>query len=187
MKALTSKSRAAVGLTVSVAFMGLMAIPFRTHGAAVCRLDRQQWQQTTSVQLGGTRVLGQTFVNNRPGRVCQVKVYIAKTNPAAQALTLSILNVANVVIDSATIAGPPIPMGASVQLFDFECDGAPLAGAPFRLKLESPASAVGHYRWYGSGANPFAAGQAWTNATGVWKPLSNGGADFMFKIYMCNP
>lgn len=187
MKALTSKSSTAVGLTVSVVFMGLMAIPFRTQGAAACLLDREQWQQTTSVQLGGTQVLGQTFVNNRPGRVCQVKVYIAKTNLIAGPLTLSILNVANVVIDSATIAGPPIPMGASVQLFDFECDGSPLAGAPFRLKLESPASALGHYRWFGSGANPFAAGQAWSNATGAWKPLSNGGADFMFKIYMCNP
>lgn len=187
MKSLTSKSRAAVGLTVSVVFMGLMAVPNRVQGAAACRLDREQWQQTTSVQLGGTRFLGQTFVNNRPGRVCQVKVYIAKTNPAAGPLTLSVLNVANVVIDSATIAGVAIPMGASVQLFDFECDGAPLAGAPFRLKLESPASVLGHYRWFGSGANPFDAGQAWSNTTGVWKPLSNGGADFMFKIYMCNP
>ncbi len=167
--------------------MVLMANPFPARGAARCRLDREQWQQTTSVQLGGPRILGQTFINNRPGRVCQVKVYIAKTNPAAGPLTLTVLNVANVAIDSATIAGAAIPMGASVQLFDFECDGAPLAGAPFRLKLESPASAVGHYRWFGSGANPFPAGQAWSNTTGPWKPLSNGGADFMFKIYMCNP
>jgi hypothetical protein len=185
MTALNSKSIAVGASLVSFVFVVLMTVPFGARADA-CRLDREQWLRNTSAQLGDVRMLGQTFINNRPGRVCRVKVYIAKTNPAAGPLTLSILNVANVPIDSATIPGPPIPMGASVQLFDFECDGAPLAGAPFRLKLESPASALGHYRWFGSGANPFAAGQAWSNSTGVWKPLGNGGADFMFKIYMCN-
>jgi len=130
-------------------------------------------------------MLAQSFIPVVAGRVCKVKVYIAKTNPAGP-LTLNILNANYAVIDSATIAAADIPLGASVQLFDFECDGAPLAGAPFWLRLESPGSAPGHYRWFGIGGNPFAVGEAWSNADGRVRPLSNGNADFMFKIYLCN-
>jgi hypothetical protein len=184
MKALSSQSRAAVAFLML--FPVLMAIPARTQGGNGCRLDRQQWQQNTSAPLGGERMLAQSFTPILARPVCKVKVYIAKTNPAAGPLILNILNANRDVIDSATIAAVDIPMGASVQLFDFECDGARLLGAPFWLRLESPGSALGHYRWFGIGGNAFAAGEAWSNAAGNARPLSNGDADFMFKLYLCN-
>lgn len=158
-----------------------------------CRLNQSQLQQTGEIAFGNNIVLGQTFVPGVPDRrVCKVKVYIRKNMANAGNLRLTVVNAAFDVLDTATIAGGAVPLGSSVQVFDFGCDGRLLGGHPFYgLKLESPGSPVGAYTWKGAANNPYVrpgnGGKAWRNAgggAGVWQDLSPW--DFAFQIYLCD-
>jgi hypothetical protein len=129
-------------------------------------------------------------VNNR--RVCKVKVSIRKNMAAAGDLKLTILNSQFGELDSATIDGGDIPLGNSVQLFEFGCDGIALGGHQFYgLRLASPTSPVGGYAWRGAANNPYVQpanrGTGWRNANGgagTWTDL--GGWDYAFQIYLCD-
>jgi hypothetical protein len=118
-------------------------------------------------------------------------VFISKNAAGAGNLTLHLLRSNFTELGAVTIPGAPIPMGNSVQVFDFGCNGAALAGMPFYgLKLESPGSAFGAYSWRGIGGDVYAkpgnGGRAWRNMTagmGHWTNL--GAFDYAFEIYMC--
>jgi hypothetical protein len=119
-------------------------------------------------------------------------VLISKNFAGAENLTLRLMSSNLTPLDAAvTIPGGPIPMGNSVQLFDFGCNGAPLAGMPFYgLRLESPNSPPGAYSWQGAANNPYVkpgnGGRGWRNlngGAGNWTSL--GGWDYAFDIYMC--
>lgn len=181
-------------LSISVAFViavSLVMIP--VHATPVdCHSDQRQLQNNAGIGFGGKTVLAQTFVPSVPGlRVCKVKVYIRKNVAGAGPVTLKLLNagfgqVANPVI----IAG--IPMGVSVQVFDFGCNGAPLGAGRYAIQLESPDSAPGDYSWRGAGGNPYVqpanSGRGWRNFTAGnqanWNNL--GQWDFAFDIYVCD-
>ena len=178
---------------LSVLIIAAIAV-FSLNGWTVqadnCRLDQSQLQQNGGIAFGNNIVLGQTFVpsvQNR--RVCKVKVSIRK-NMAAGDLKLTVLDSRFGELDSATIGA--IPLGNSVQVFDFGCNGTPLDGHQFYgLKLESPASAVGAYTWKGAPNNPYVKpanqGKGWRNVNsgvGIWTDL--GGLDYAFQIYLCD-
>lgn len=162
--------------------------------AAECHLDQRQTRSPGVVQFGGRVMLGQTFIPAVAGqRVCRIKVTITKNMPAGAAVTLRLVGANFAPLDQAvTIPGGAIPMGTSVQLFDFGCNGAPLAGLPFYgLQLESPTSPFGAYSWKGAAGNPYVkpgnGGSGWRNANageGQWNNL--GGWDYAFEIYMCD-
>jgi hypothetical protein len=93
--------------------------------------------------------------------------------------------------DPVTIAPAAIPMGVSVQLFDFGCNDAPLNGAFHAIQLESHSSAAGAYSWRGSGGNPYVqlgkGGRGWRNVNGGAGDWDNLGLwDFAFEVYMCD-
>lgn len=194
MKMKQTKLSIATAFTIIASFVLLLALPAATLADNVCRLDQRQMQHPAAFLLGGGTVLGQTFIPSAPGhRVCQVKVMIQKNAGAAGDLTLHILRSNFTELDpSVTIPGGDIPMGNSVQAFDFGCNGAVLAGMPFYgLKLESPNSPMGAYSWQGSAGNlynrPGADVRGWRNLNsgkGKWESL--GGWDYAFQIYMCN-
>jgi len=195
MKTTNSKLGIATAFAIIASFLMLIALPAPTLADNECRLDQRQMQHPGAIVFGGKTVLGQTFIPSAPGkRVCQVKVFIRKNVAAAGNLTLHLLRSNFNELDAAvTIPGGPIPMGNSVQAFDFGCNGAVLAGMPFYgLKLESRNSPAGAYSWLGSGGNlyvrPGADVRGWRNVSaagnGNWESL--GGWDYAFEIYMCN-
>jgi hypothetical protein len=194
MKMKHSKLSIATVFTIIASFVLLLALPATTLADNECRLDQRQLQHPAAILFGGRTVLGQTFIPSAPGHhLCQVKVMIQKNVAAAGNLTLHILRSNFTELDAGvTIPGGPIPMGNSVQVFDFGCNGAVLAGMPFYgLKLESPNSPVGAYSWQGSAGNlyarPGADVRGWRNLNGgkgKWNSL--GGWDYAFEIYMCN-
>ncbi len=176
---------------LTIAAIAVFSLNALTVQAEECRLDQSQLQQNGGVMFGGNHVLGQTFVpsvQNR--RVCKVKVSIRKNVAAAGDLKLTVLDSRFGELDSATIGA--IPLGNSVQLFDFGCNGNALDGHQFYgLKLESPASAVGAYTWKGAAGNPYVQpanrGNGWRNlngGAGTWTDL--GGWDYAFQIYLCD-
>ena len=194
MKTRNSKLGIATAVTIIVSFLLLLALPASTLADNECRLDQRQMQHPGAIVFGGKTVLGQTFNPSAPGmHVCQVKVFIRKNFAGASDLTLHLLRSNFTELDAAvTIPAVEIPMGNSVQAFDFGCNGAVLAGMPFYgLKLESPKSPVGAYSWQGNGGNPYvrpgAEVRGWRNANsgqGNWESL--GGWDYAFEIYTCN-
>ena len=145
------------------------------------------------IHLGGVVRLGQTYsgviVANH---VSKVAVRVHKYDAAAGPLTLQVLKADFTVLDSATIAGGAIPMGASVQTFDFGCAGGLLVGSPFYgMILESPLSAPHAYGWYGTAADPYVGPgttrQGWTETVdgdGIPEmlPIAGGDYDFTFRI-----
>ncbi len=193
MKRRYSKLVSATAVTVIASLLLLVGLP-NSQAKIECHPDQVQLQNQGAIGLGGRTVLGQTFVPGAPGQqVCQVKVHINKNLAAAGNLTLHLLRSNLAELDAAvTIPGGLIPMGPSVQVFNFGCNGAALAGNPFYgLKLESQGSPVGAYSWRGIGGNPYArpgaAGRGWRNVNagaGNWTAL--GAWDFAFQIYMCD-
>jgi hypothetical protein len=184
---------------VTTAFITIAAVAFLlltppSQANELCHPDQAQLQTQGAVQLGGPTVLGQTFVPSAPGqRICRVKLFIRKNMVGAGNLTLRILRSNFLPLDAAvTIPGGAIPMGDSIQVFEFGCNGAPLAGFPFyALKLESPNSNFGAYSWRGIAGDVYAkpgnGGRAWRNANAGVGPWTNlGGFDYGFQIYMCN-
>lgn len=158
-----------------------------------CRLDQSQLGQTGAIAFGNNIVLGQTFVpsiQNR--RVCKVKVSIRKNIAAAGDLKLTILNSQFGELDSATIDDADIPLGNSVQVFDFGCNGGILGGHPFYdLRLDSPTSPAGSYSWRGAANNPYIKpanqGKGWRNVNGGGGTYQDlGGWDYAFQIYLCD-
>ena len=194
MKSRNSKFGIATALTIIASFLMLLALPASTLADNECRLDQRQLRHPGAIPFGGRTVLGQTFIPSAPGKqVCQVKVFVRKNVAAAGDLTLHLLRSNFTELDaSVTIPGVDIPMGPSVQAFDFGCNGAALAGMPFYgLKLESRKSPVGAYAWEGSAGNfyvrPGADVKGWRNLNagmGNWTSL--GGWDYAFEIYTCN-
>jgi hypothetical protein len=182
-------------------FCGLMALlagyrPAQAEAllaAPACVSDQRQLVQHGAVAFGGATILGQTFVPSPAfvgKRICRVKVWIRKNLAAGGALQLHIVRPNFAPLDApAIVAG--VPMGNSIQVFDFGCNGVPLAGSPYYgLKLTAPTSPAGAYAWGGTGGNPYvkpgAGGQGWRQA-GNWAPLIGGTWDFYFEVYMCNP
>ena len=164
-----------------------------TDAAALrCVLDQEMWAVGGSDGFGGATILGQTFVPSAPGHVCKVVVRIQKNNPLAGALTLRIRRHDKTPLPGGTITIPAaaIPMGLSVQSFNFACVPL-LAGSPFYgLTLEAPTSPPAAYRWFNSagagGAGAYPAGHGWFSL--------NGGAfwmlrpyDYAFRVYQCRP
>ncbi len=194
MKSRKLKLSIATAITLIASFMLLLVQPATSLADNGCHLDQRQMQHPGAVGFGGKIVLGQTFVPSAPGQqVCQVKVFIRKNFGAAGDLTLHLLRSNFTELDAAvTIPGGPIPVGNSVQAFDFGCNGAALAGMPFYgLKLEAPDSPVGAYSWLGAGGNlyarPGADVKGWRNlksGAGAWQSL--GAWDYAFEIYTCN-
>ena len=111
---------------------------------------------------------------------------ITRNMVAAGNLTLHLLR-SNFAELDAPVTIPAPPMGTSVQVFNFGCNGAALAGNPFYgLKLESPDSPFGAYSWRGVGGNPYArpgpGGRGWRNVNagaGNWTNL--GAWDYAFQ------
>ncbi len=194
MRSKNTKLGIATALTIIASFFMLLALPASTLADNKCRLDQRQMQRPGAIVFGGNTVLGQTFIPSAPGkRVCQVKVFVRKNFLGANDLTLHLLRSNFTELDAAvTIPAADIPMGNSVQAFDFGCNGAVLAGMPFYgLKLESPGSPVGAYSWLGTGGNvyvrPGADVRGWRNISagqGNWESL--GAWDYAFEIYTCN-
>jgi len=194
MKMKQTKLSAATAFTIIASFVLLLALPATTSADNECRLDQRQLQHPGAIPFGGKTVLGQTFIPSAPGHhVCQVKVMIRKNFAGADNLTLQLVRSNFGQLDAAvTIPAIDIPMGNSMQAFDFGCNGAVLAGMPFYgLKLSSPGSPVGAYSWQGSAGNlynrPGADVKGWRNVNngkGNWESL--GGWDYAFEIYMCN-
>jgi hypothetical protein len=190
------KSSSIVGATALtiIASLVLLVVAPESHADNACRPDQKQLQSPGLVLLGGQVVLAQSFIPSAPGhRVCRVKVFITRNAAAAGDLTLHVLRSNFTDLDAAvTIPAGAIPMGNSIQLFDFGCNGAVLAGMPFySLKLESPGSQPGAYAWRGMGGNPYDkpgnAGRGWRNLKGGNGPWTNlGGWDYAFEIYMCD-
>jgi len=191
MKSKHSKLYIVTALALAASVFMLLSTPV---SAANCQPDQQQLQTQAGIQLGGQVILGQTFVPSVPGqRVCRVKVFITKNFPNAGNLTLRLVRSNFGPLDAAvTIPGGAIPLGNSIQVFEFGCNGAALVGSPFyALKLESPTSAFGAYSWRGIAGDHYAkpgnGGRAWRNANagaGSWTNL--GGFDYGFEIYMCS-
>lgn len=193
MKQTHNSLRIATTLTILASLTLLVAYPTSAFADNECRLDQRQLVHQGAIPLGGRTVLGQTFIPAALGhRICRIKLMITKNNAGAGNLTLRLLSSNLAPLDAAvSIPGAAIPMGNSVQLFDFGCNGAPLAGMPFfGLRLESPNSPPGSYSWQGVGNNPYVkpgnGGRGWRNLNaggGQWTAL--GGWDFAFEIYMC--
>lgn len=194
MKTRHTKIGVATAITITASLLVLMALPTNALAQNECRLDQRQLQQQAGMALGGRVVLGQTFIPSAPGlHVCKVKVHITKNFLGASDLTLHLLRSNFTELDVAvTIPAIDIPMGNSVQVFDFGCNGAALAGMPFYgLKLESPKSPAGSYFWRGSAGNPYVRPgvdvRGWRNnnsGAGPWNAL--GGWDYAFEIYVCD-
>ena len=188
-----SKLNGATAFTIIASILFLLVAPL-TSQAADCHPDQIQLQTQGAIGLGGRTVVSQTFIPSAPGqRVCRVKVFITKNAIGAGPLTLHLLGFNFAELDGAvTIPGFLIPMGNSIQVFEFGCNGVALAGMPFYgLKLESPGSAFGAYSWRGIGGNVYAkpgnGGMAWRNVKAGVGPWTNLGAfDYAFEIYMCN-
>lgn len=184
----------ATTFTILASLALLLPFPTRANAENECRLDQRQLLHPGAIAFGARTVLGQTFIPVAVGqRVCRVKVMISKNIAGAGNLTLRLVSSNLAPLDAAvTIPGGAIPVGNSVQLFDFGCNGAPLAGMPFYgLRLESPNSPAGAYSWQGAANNPYVkpgnGGRGWRNlnaGTGNWTSL--GGWDYAFEIYMCS-
>jgi hypothetical protein len=194
MRTKHSRRNVATVLTI-IASLALLSLT-SGHSLAnnICRPDQTQLQNQGAIQLGGRVVLAQTFIPSAAGhRVCRVKLIITKNFPGAGNLTLHLLRSNFTELDVAvTIPGAAIPMGTSVQVFDFGCNGAALAGMPFYgLKLESAGSPFGAYSWKGVGGDvyvkPGAGGRGWRKTSagvGSWTNL--GAWDYAFEIYLCD-
>lgn len=188
-----SKLGIATILTI-IASLAILPTAPASYAQNNCRPDQVQLMNQGAIMFGAKTVLAQTFIPNAQGhQVCQVKVIISKNMVAAGNLTLHLLRSNFAELDApVTIPGGPIPMGTSVQVFNFGCNGAALAGNPFYgLKLESPGSPFGAYSWRGVGGNPYArpgpGGRGWRNVNagaGNWTNL--GAWDYAFQIYMCD-
>lgn len=152
-----------------------------------CNLNQAQWTWNAQHRFGAVVRLRQTFKVTLQSRLCKIEVRMHKyaPTPPANAVTLTVLNPANVVVDSATIAGAAIPAGASTQVFNMGCNGGPVApGVVYRMVLSSPTSGTpGAYAWYNRVGNPYPSGQAEANTGAGWVAL---GADFAFKVFLCN-
>jgi hypothetical protein len=176
----------AASLSAITGLMGAAAAPR-------CVLDREMWINGGGDGFGGVNVPGQTFVPSAPGQVCKVVVWIHKNDPAAGPLTLRIRRHDRTLLPggSATIPAAAIPMGLSVQSFNFACTPL-LAGSPFYgLSLESPGSGATAYTWINSddaGADAvYAAGRGYYNRNGgapntAWP---RAGYDYAFRVYLC--
>jgi hypothetical protein len=194
MKTKHSRLFGATTFTLIASFVFLLATPVTSQANNNCRADQKQLQHQGAIPFGGRIVLGQTFVPSVPGHpVCQVKVIINKNMVGAGNLTLRLLRSNLTELDAAaTIPGFAIPMGMSVQAFDFGCNGAALVGMPFYgLKLESPGSVFGAYSWRGIGGDvyvkPGNGGRAWRSVNagaGSWTTL--GAWDYAFEVYLCD-
>lgn len=194
MRTKHSKRNVATALFIIASLALLLGAPVASDANNDCRPDQTQLQNQGAVPFGGRVVLAQTFIPGVPGhQVCRVKVLINKNLLAAGNLTLHLLRSNFMELDAAvTIPAAAIPMGSSVQVFDFGCNGAVLAGMPFYgLKLESSGSPVGAYSWKGIGGDvyvkPGAGGRGWRNVkagAGSWTNL--GGWDYAFEIYLCD-
>lgn len=189
MRSKYSKLSFGVALAVVASFL---MIPVHAM-APDCRSDQRQLQNNVGIGFGGKTLLAQTFVPGAPGhRLCKVKVTIRKNAAAAGALTLRLLQPGfGPMADPITIPGPAIPLGVSVQLFDFGCHTAPLAGAFHGIQLESPTSVVGDYSWRGAAGDPYVkpgnGGRGWRNMNGGAGNWNNLGLwDFAFDVYMCD-
>jgi hypothetical protein len=188
-----SKLGIATMLTIIASLVLFPTVP-TSHADNDCRPNQVQLLNQGAMPLGAKIVLAQTFIPNAPGhQVCQVKVTINKNMLGAGNLTLHLLRSNFAELDApVTIPGPAIPMGTSVQAFNFGCNGAALAGNPFYgLKLESPGSAFGAYSWKGVGGNPYVkpgpGGRGWRNVNagaGHWTSL--GAWDYAFEVYTCD-
>lgn len=183
-----------IAVVFTLATLGVLTVlPVPASVDDQCRSDQRQMQNGGAMMFGAKTVLGQTFVPSVPGqRVCRIKIWLTKNAPGAGNVTLRLVRSNFAPLDAAvTIPGGAIPMGNSVQLFEFGCNGAPLAGMPFYgIRLESPASQIGAYSWQGVGNNPYVkpgnGGRGWRNLNGgegQW--ISLGGWDYAFDIYMC--
>ena len=192
MKTKYSKLGVVVAFAMAVSLLMLRMPSAAT--AADCHLDQRQQQNRGEILFGGKTYLAQSFVPGAPGhQICRVKVTIRRIGAAPGPLTLRVLTPAfGAMADPVTIPPAAIPMGVSVQLFDFGCNDAPLNGAFHVLQLESPNSHIGDYAWRGAGANPYAqpgnSGRGWRNvnsgAPANWSSL--GQWDFAFEVHTCN-
>ena len=190
-----SKLNGATAFTIIASIVFLLVAPLTSHANNECRPDQTQLQNQAAIPFGAQTVLGQMFVPNVQGRqVCMVKVHISKNLAGAKNLTLRVVRPNFTELDVATIAGADIPMGNSVQVFDFGCNGAALVGMPFYgLKLESKSSPMGAYSWKGIGGNvynrPGEGDKGWRNVNdgvGNWTSLAAGAWDFAFEVYLCS-
>jgi hypothetical protein len=189
-----SKLSIATTLTIITSLALLLPFPDVASADNQCQLDQRQLVHQGAIPFGGPTVLGQTFIPAVPGhRICRVKVMITKNFAGADNVTLRVLGSNLAPLDaSVTIPGGPIPVGNSMQVFDFGCNGVPLAAMPFYgLRLESPNSPPGAYSWRGGANNPYIqpgnGGRGWRNLNGKpgnWTSL--GGWDYAFEIYMCD-
>jgi hypothetical protein len=177
-------------LTITASLLLLTTVP--ASYAENCRPDQVQLVNQGAILFGAKTVLAQTFIPNAPGhQVCQVKVIITRNMVGADNLTLHLLR-SNFGELDAPVTIPAPPMGTSVQVFNFGCNGAVLAGNPFYgLKLESPGSPFGAYSWRGVGGNPYVkpgpGGRGWRNVNagaGHWTSL--GAWDYAFEVYSCD-
>lgn len=190
MKIKPRKLNIAIAFAVAASFV---ILPVRAS-AQQCHMDQRQMQNQGEILFGGKTYLAQSFVPSAPGqRICRVKVTIRKITPQARALTLRLLTPGfGPMADPVTIGPAAIPLGISVQLFEFGCNDAPLNGAFHLLQLESPTSRVGDYAWRGAGVNPYVqpanGGRGWRNidsgAPAQWNSL--GQWDFAFETHMCD-
>lgn len=193
MRTQQSKWGAATALVLTISLALLISTPAASRGNN-CRPDQTQLQTEGAIPFGGKVVLAQTFVPNAAGHsACRVKVFINKNLAAAGDLTLNLVRSNFTELDTAvTIPAAAIPMGSSIQVFDFGCNGAVLAGMPFYgLRLESPKSPVGAYSWKGIGGDvylkPGPRGKGWRNVNGGAGNWTNLGAwDYAFEIYLCD-
>ena len=186
-----SKLGIATMLTITASLLLLTTVP-ASYAQNNCRSDQVQLVNQAAILFGAKTVLAQTFIPNAPGhQVCQVKVIITRNMVAADNLTLHLLR-SNFAELDVPVTIPAPPMGTSVQVFNFGCNGAALAGNPFYcLKLESPRSPFGAYSWRGIGGNPYArpgpGGRGWRNVNsghGNWTNL--GAWDYAFEVYTCD-
>jgi hypothetical protein len=193
MRTQQSKSSVATALVLTISLALLISTPAASQGNN-CRPDQTQLQTEGAIPFGGKVVLAQTFIPSEAGHsVCRVKVFINKNLVAAEDLTLHLLRSNFTELDAAvTIPAAAIPMGSSIQVFDFGCNGAVLAGMAFYgLKLESRNSPVGAYTWRGIGGDvyvkPGIGGKGWRNVNGGAGTWTNLGAwDYAFEIYLCD-
>lgn len=195
MKKESSKLNGVTAFMIIASIVFLLVAPLTSQANNDCRPDQTQLQNQAAIPFGGQTVLGQMFVPNVQGhQVCSVKVLISKNFAGAKNLTLHVVRPNFTELDVATIAGADIPMGNSVQVFNFGCNGAALVGMPFYgLKLESGSSPMGAYSWKGIGGNvynrPGEGDKGWRNlndGVGSWTSLSAGAWDFVFEVYLCN-
>ena len=190
-----SKLNVATAFTILASIVLLLVASVTSQANNDCRPDQTQLQNQAAIPFGGQTVLGQMFIPSVPGhQVCMVKVHISKNLVGAKNLTLRVVRSNFTELDVATIAGADIPMGNSVQVFNFGCNGAALVGMPFYgLKLESKHSPMGAYSWKGIGGNvynrPGEGDKGWRNlndGVGNWTSLAAGAWDFAFEVYLCD-